>query len=581
MAFYFEAFEHRRPPEPLPYSPARETVFHFIAVISLMLGAWYITWRWGWSLNTHALWFALPLVTAETVAYIGMCLFIFNLWKVQDYPMQPPPVGSSVDVFIATYNEDPELVRISIRDAMRMTYPFAIDLQVHVLDDGRRPEMKKVADEEGAGYITRSSNEGYKAGNLRNAVEQTSGEFIVICDADTRVFPTLLRNTLGYFSDPDVAWVQTPQWFYDLPEGKPLSQAWRGSFGWIGGLAGRAIEGVLGEVRVGADPFCNDARFFYDVLQRRRNWANAAFCCGAGSIHRREAVLRAALRRFSDAVDRHVRMVTHDVKDDEMRRDLAEVVTREMVLETDVRPFKYHVSEDIYTSILLHSDPSRRWKSVLHPRVESKMLSPQDLQSWLIQRFKYAGGTFDIAIHDNPVFQRDLTLPQRIMYLATFWSYFGCLWNVVFLVAPIVYLLTGVAPVSAYSFDFFKHAVPFLAVNELALVIGLWGIAPSTGRAMYLAFFPIALRAFWIVLKGEKIKFPTTPKERQDGRFLHLVRPQMFLMALSLIALAYAVTRTAMTGGNWLGIATNVFWLTSGLVALGAIVRAAVWQPQD
>ncbi len=188
--------------------------------------------------------------------------------------------SATVDVFIATYSEDPELVRFSIRDAKRMTYPHPIDLRVHVCDDGRRPEMRARRGRRGRGHITRTGNEGYKAGNLRHAVEHTSGEFIVICDADTRVFPTLLERTLGYFRDPDVAWVQTPQWFYDLPEGLPLSQAWRQSHGRLGGLLERAIERVLGEVRVGEDPFCNDARFFYDVLQRRRNWANASFCCG-------------------------------------------------------------------------------------------------------------------------------------------------------------------------------------------------------------------------------------------------------------------------------------------------------------
>jgi cellulose synthase (UDP-forming) len=39
------------------------------------------------------------------------------------------------------------------------------------------------------------------------------------------------------------------------------------------------------------------------------------------------------------------------------------------------------VSEDIYTSIVLHNDVDRRWKAVMHPGMESKMLSPQDLLS--------------------------------------------------------------------------------------------------------------------------------------------------------------------------------------------------------
>jgi cellulose synthase (UDP-forming) len=603
MAFYFEAFEHRVPPEPLSYSRTRELVWHFLATISLTLGAWYIVWRWGWSLNTDALWFAVPLALAETCAFIGMVLFVFNLWTVRDSPEQPPPMWLAdcvaagdaprmprpicVDIFIATYNEDPELVRISIRDAKRLRYPHPIDLLVHVLDDGGRPEMRRVAGEEQVGYITRATNEGFKAGNLRNGVDQTSGDFLVICDADTRLFPTMLEHTLGYFRDPDVAWVQTPQWFFDLPEGVPLRDAlerrlgrlgWIG--GWIGARLGSTIERIGGPIRLGVDPFCNDARFFYDVLQRRRNWANASFCCGAASIHRREAVIRAALRRYADAVNRHVAMVTADMDDVALRTDLAEVVSREMALETDLYPFKFHVSEDIYTSILLHSDPSRRWKSVLHPRVESKMLSPQDLQSWMIQRFKYAGGSFDIALHDNPVFRRGMTIPQRLMYAATFWAYFGCLWNVVFLASPIIYLFTGIAPVKAYTFEFFKHALPFLFFNEVALIVGLWGIAPTTGRAMYLAFFPIAFQAFWKALKGERISFPTTPKERQRGRFLHLVRPQIALIALSLVALGYGVLRLVLgMRQNALGLVANVFWMLIGLFALRVIIRAAVWQP--
>jgi cellulose synthase (UDP-forming) len=581
MSFYFEPFETRTPPAPLEHSPVREHVFHFLAIVSLTLGAWYISWRWGYSLNHKALWFAIPLVVAETVAFLGMVLFIFNLWKVEDTPRQPPLEDTSVDVFIATYNEDPELVRLTIRDAARVTRPPGVRVVVHVLDDGRRPDMRAVADEEGANYITRTTNIGFKAGNMRNAVEQTDGEFIVVCDADTRMFPTFLEHTLGYFRDPDVAWVQTPQWFFDIPEGRSLPEVLGRPLGRVGAALGRGVERILGPVKVGSDPFCNDAQFFYDVLQRRRNWANASFCCGAGSIHRREAILRAALRRFADAVDSRVAQVVGDVPDADIRRDLTDAVTREVALETEVTPFKFHVSEDIYTSIVLHSDPTRHWKSVLHPQTESKMLSPQDLQSWLIQRFKYAGGTFDIAIHDNPVFKPGLSFKQRLMYLATFWSYFGCLFNVVFLTAPIVYLLTGIAPVSAYSFEFFKHALPFMIVNEIALVVGVWGISPSSGRAMYLAFFPIAWRAFLTVLKGQKISFPTTPKERMDGRFLHLVRPQLALLALSCAALCFGVWKAVVARGPWLGVVTNAFWLTVGALALGAIVRAAVWQPDD
>jgi cellulose synthase (UDP-forming) len=295
MAFYFDRFEHRRPPPPVPHSPARELLWQFLAIVSLVLGANYIRWRWAESLNYDALWFAVPLAVAETLAYIGLLLFAFNLWFTRDVPPKAPPrtIGEctddpaggdrpvAVDVFITTYNEEEELVRLSIRDAKRLAYPHPVELRIHVLDDGRRATMRAVAEEEGVQYITRSNNVGFKAGNLRNAMEQTSGDFIVICDADTRLFPTFIEHTLGYFRDPDVAWVQTPQWFYDIPDGVALPD-WLGKrLGGAGRLLGRLTEKLVGPVRIGQDPFVNEPQMFYDVIMRRRNWCFASFCCGA------------------------------------------------------------------------------------------------------------------------------------------------------------------------------------------------------------------------------------------------------------------------------------------------------------
>ncbi|MGZ5179972.1 MAG: glycosyltransferase [Ramlibacter sp.] len=597
-AFYFDRFEDRRPPEPVPHSAARELLWQFLVIVALVLGANYIRWRWTSSLNPDALWFAIPLAVAETLTYIGLLLFAFNLWKTRDVPQRPAPrtVGETiaedgewarrpvaVDVFIATYNEDEELVRLSIRDARRVTYPHPLDLRVHVLDDGRRASMRQVAQEEGVNYITRASNTGFKAGNLRNAMEQTSGDFIVICDADTRLLPGILANTLGYFRDPDVAWVQTPQWFYDIPEGTPLPQ-WLGArLGGAGRWLGRAVERVAGRVRVGHDPFVNDPQMFYDVILRRRNWCHAAFCCGAGSIHRREAVMQAALRSFALSVDREVSRFERDVPDEELRRDLGQAMRTQAALEQELTPYKFHVSEDIYTSIVLHNDPARHWKSVLHPRVESKMLSPQDLLTWMIQRFKYAGGTLDIALRDNPLFKGGMRLPQRLMYLTTFWSYLGCLWNIVFLAAPIVYLFTGIAPLSAYSTAFYLHALPFIVMTELAFMVGTWGVNSWDGKASYLSFFPVNLRALWTVLRGEKIKFHVTPKERQEGSFLRLVYPQLAVIVLTLAGLLYAAWRVAVQGhaDELPNLVVNVAWGLNNVLAMLPLVRAALWIPTE
>ncbi|WP_028114291.1 glycosyltransferase family 2 protein [Ferrimonas kyonanensis] len=600
MGFYFEGFEDRKPPPPLPHSPARELLFQLLATINLTLGAWYIWWRWTDSLNYDALWFAIPLVVAETCAYIGLVLFSINLWQTRDYPRRPPPETINdclaqpleedrplhVDLFFPSYDEEPELVRLSIRDAKAVSYPHGIDIRIAILDDGKRPAMAAMAQEEGVGYITREDNVGFKAGNLRNAMEQTSGDFIVICDADTRPFSTILEHTLGYFRDPDVAWVQTPQWFFDLPEGKRLPQWLQARLGTPGHWLGRLAERVYGPVTIGQDPFVNDPQMFYDVIQRRRNWANASFCCGAGSIHRREAVMEAALKSYSENIDKQRRQQDQKIKaltgEQELNPQLQQMMDTQTILDTEFTPYKFHVSEDIYTSVVLHSDPDRNWKSVMHPQVESKMLSPQDLQTWMIQRFKYAGGTLDIAKNDNPLFRPGMTFRQRLMYATTVWSYLGALWNVVFLLSPIVYLLTGIAPVSAYSQSFYLHFIPFIVMNELATMAATWGLAGFKGKANYLAFFPVNLRAIWTVLRGRQIKFPTTPKERQEGNFFHLVLPQAGVMALTLLALVLGWLNMEFQwyGDHSLsGMIVNTFWGLNNVVAMSGLVFAAFWRP--
>ena len=599
MSFYFEKYEHRVPEPPLAHNEYREMLWQFLAVMALTIGAWYLYWRWTSSLNYDALWYAIPLVLAETGAYIGLAFFTFNLWKVKDTPKQSAPTLFSevvsyqpqedrpinVDMYFPTYDEDPELVRLSLKDAKKVQNPMGINISIHVLDDGSRESMLKVAQQEGVNYISRDGNIGFKAGNLRNAMEQTGGDFIVICDADTRPLPTMLKNTLGYFKDPSVAWVQTPQWFFDIPEGKPLDKVLEKYLSTAGSQIGKVIQKVIGPVQVGHDPFVNDPKMFYDVIQRRRNWCNASFCCGAGSIHRREAVMEAALKAYAEQLDTDVNSITKKVKkitgEKEIDQHLLDMIHQQSFLNNEFTPYRFHVSEDIYTSVILHSDKERNWKSVMHPDVESKMLSPQDLLTWTIQRFKYAGGTLDIAKNDNPVFRPGMSIPQRLMYATTIWSYLGGIWNAIFLTAPLIYLYFAISPVQSYSMDFYKHIIPFLICTELAFMVGAWGIAGYPSKASYLAFFPTNLRALWTVIKGEKISFPVTPKDRQEGTFLHLAIPQIVIVVLTSIGIIYAWFQYQAEHPSYdiNGVLLNTFWGLNNILALSSIILAAVWKP--
>jgi cellulose synthase/poly-beta-1,6-N-acetylglucosamine synthase-like glycosyltransferase len=593
--FYFSEYESRTPEEPLKYSRIVEFIWQTLAISTIALGARYLYWRWAYSLNTDVLWFAIPVVIAETCAFVGLLLFVHNLWSVNDTAQTKAPIKRSdvidgandadlisVDVFLPTYNEDPELTRYSIRDAKAITYPSALDLKIHVLDDGNRAAMKAVAEQEGVNYITRPTNAGFKAGNLRNGMAQTHGDFMVILDSDTRPFPTILSHTMGYFRDPDVAWVQTPQWFYDTPLGRPLGWEWTKSYGYAGGLAAKWVQWVIGPITVGRDPFVNDAKLFYDVIQRRRNGLNISFCCGAGSIHRREAVMEAALKDYANSVDTRTKSFTEYASPDDDLEPLENTLRREMSISTELMPYKFHVSEDIYTSILLHGDTDRNWKSVYHPTVESKMLSPLDIQSWAMQRFRYAGGSLDILFNDCPLFRKGMSFRQRLMYGATFWSYLAPLWNVIFIAAPLIALMTGLSPINAYSIEFFANLLPFLIMHELAAVFGTWGIDNRQGKMLNIAFFSFNLMALWTVLRGREIKFKVTPKERDDRRHLRLVTPQICVVVLTFVAITIAAVNAWLDPKNAdVGLlAVNIFWAGLNAYSMTVLINAALWTPE-
>ena len=292
--------------------------------------------------------------------------------------------------------------------------------------------------------------------------------------------------------------------------------------------------------------------------------------------------MEAALRAYAESVSTAVHPFVKSVRDPELKAHLSSALSAEAARSIEFTPYKFHVSEDIYTSIVLHSDPARRWKSVYHPQVLSRMLSPQDLLAFNIQRFKYAGGTLDIFWHDNPLRRKGLSAWQKLMYGTTIYSYFAPLWNVVFLLSPIVYCFTGIPPLKAYDTVFLAHLLPFLVLNRLALAVGTWGVKTYRGEQYYMSLFWLNLRAMADVLRARPIRFHVTPKTRQAGTFLSLVRPQLLLIFLTVAGVLYGGLLVA-TGarGNASGYLANLFWSVNNVLALSAIVLASLHKPEE
>lgn len=119
-----------------------------------------------------------------------------------------------IDVLICTYNEPLNLLEKTIAACTNLEYPNG-KFKIHVCDDGRRNDLRKLCKRYKVNYITRNDNEGAKAGNINNALRYLEGDLFAVLDADMIPKKEFLLKTVGYFSNENMAFVQTPQVYYN------------------------------------------------------------------------------------------------------------------------------------------------------------------------------------------------------------------------------------------------------------------------------------------------------------------------------------------------------------------------------
>jgi len=244
-----------------------------VTIFTALIGINYLTWRLrktvllfsGSPVNQFWVNFVFAI---EVLAFLEVCIFLLIMSRYKSRSKeadeyQKEPAGFPyVDVLIPTYNEEIDVLEKTICGAKHIDYP---DFKVWILDDGQRPWLEKYCKDIGIGYIARTEHTNAKAGNLNNALAQTSGELFAIFDADFVPASNFLRRTVGFFThNEDVGIVQTPQHFFNKDP----------------------VQSNLHLDKVWPD----EQRLFFSTMAPCRDGWDAAFCCGSCSIIRRKAV---------------------------------------------------------------------------------------------------------------------------------------------------------------------------------------------------------------------------------------------------------------------------------------------------
>jgi cellulose synthase (UDP-forming) len=252
-----------RPREPglygrtLAFSSSRLAVARLASLLALAGGSIYLAWRLTTLAGTGAL--GAVFYAAEVANFLSLALAVVLLFRLRVREHGPPgPPSGTLDVFVTVCGEPAAMVSRTLETVLAIEYPH----RTVVLNDGcvaRKPgwqEIEVLAARAGVPCLTRSTGPAGKAGNLNHALESSDAELVAVVDADHRVRPDLAHETLGYFADPSVAFVCTPQQFDCAP----------------------------------GDPLNNRELLFYRALQPAKDAANAAFSCGNAVVYRRKAL---------------------------------------------------------------------------------------------------------------------------------------------------------------------------------------------------------------------------------------------------------------------------------------------------
>lgn len=507
------------PDRPEPETAATKLKIRALAVLALAASVAYLAWRTLFTLDLSVWWLSVPLLLLEVHAVVGLGLFAFSLWDV-DSVVPPAPCREApgrVAVLIPTYNESTDVLLPTIAAAAALQPEH----QTWVLDDGDRPEVRRLARELGVEYVARRDRSGAKAGNINHALGLIEADFVAILDADHVAGPGFLVNTLGYLADPAIAFVQTPQDFYNTDSFEHARRGWRGR-------------------KAQARQAYSEQALFYRVLQPGKNRWAAAFWCGTGAIVRMTAL-----------------------------RQVGGVATDS-------------VTEDIHTTIRMHK---LGWRSVYHNEVLSRGLAAADAAQYQLQRLRWGTGAMQVlASRDNPLVTKGLRPTQRLAYATTILGWFDSWRSLGYLLVPPVVLFTGAVPIRADALTFMGVFSATFLLQRVALTRLARGHAPNVLASVFDLVRMSANIGATLVLFGRRAgAFRVTPKGRIDGERRRHSPPTLLNAAagLSLAAAAwFALTLLGLTPAHY-----RVAWAAYGafgwLVVNTALVGLAIRRIRD
>ena len=280
----------------------------------------------------------------------------------------------------------------------------------------------------------------------------------------------------------------------------------------------------------------NEGELFYGVVQDGNDFWNASFYCGSCAVLRRAAL-------------------------DEIGGIAKETVT-----------------EDAHTSLRMQM---AGWNTAYINIPQAAGLATERLSAHVGQRIRWARGMIQVLRTDNPLFARGLTFPQRLCYFNAVGHFLYAVPRLIFLTAPLIYLLLNHTNIPGYWAAILAYALPHLTLSNVtnSRIQGdhrhsFWNEIYETVLAPY-----ILLPTMMALISPRLGKFNVTAKGGVVRRTFfdsRIAQPFLVMLIFNVVGLLVAIPRFFIWDTTRRGtVLMNVMWCCFNIVILGVCTAVA------
>jgi cellulose synthase (UDP-forming) len=292
------------------------------------------------------------------------------------------------------------------------------------------------------------------------------------------------------------------------------------------------FERNLGQFRV----IPNEGELFYGIVQDGNDFWNATFFCGSCAVLRREAL-------------------------DEIGGIAVETVT-----------------EDAHTSLRMQSNG---WGTAYINIPQAAGLATERLSAHVGQRIRWARGMIQILRTDNPLFAPKLNFAQRLCYFNAMMHFMYALPRLIFLTAPLIYLLLSHTNVPGYWAAILAYALPHLALSNVTNSRIQGAHRHSYWNEIYeTVLSPYILLPTMLALINPKLgKFNVTAKGgvvKNSFFDVKIAQPFLSLLFFNFLGVFISIPRVFIWDKDRPGtVIMNVIWCFFNIIVLGVCVAVS------